>query len=236
MNSRSRLSDLRRFYMLLDGLAQRTGGPQRLLDSSGRMDWPRRGVYFFMESGEVRRESGEGARIVRVGTHALTAGSRSTLWGRLSQHKGQQRTEGGNHRGSIFRLLVGATLLADDPLLSTTWGQGKTAAGAAREAERDLEYKVSAIIRQMPFLVLPADDEPGSQSLRGHIERNSIALLSNAGKATLDAPSVGWLGNRCPRVRVTTSGLWNQNHVDEDYDPAFLDVLERVIQTVERRG
>jgi hypothetical protein len=34
------------------------------------MVWLQRGVYFFMEGGEHRTDSGEGLRIVRVGTHA----------------------------------------------------------------------------------------------------------------------------------------------------------------------
>ena len=33
------------------------------------MYWPQRGVYFFMEDGEERSDSGSGLRIVRVGTH-----------------------------------------------------------------------------------------------------------------------------------------------------------------------
>lgn len=231
-----RLADLRRFYALMDELARRTGGPRRLAECSGRMEWPPRGVYFFMEPDEVRRESGEGLRIVRVGTHALKDQSRTTLWKRLSQHKGQARSSGGNHRGSIFRLLVGAALLADDPALCVTWGQGNNAARAIREAERNLESRVSAVIGQMPFLFLHIGDDPGPQSLRGMIERNAIALLSNSGKTPLDAASKGWLGYRCPRERVKASHLWNQNHVDEAYDPAFLDTLETLIYAMERRA
>lgn len=234
--SSQRLSDLRRFYVLLDELARRMGGPHRLLDCSGRMDWPTRGVYFFTEPGEVRRESGDGPRIVRVGTHALKNGSRTTLWRRLSQHKGQQTCGGGNHRGSIFRLLVGAALLADEPSPCATWGQGSNAARAVRDAESELESRVSALIGQMPFLFLHVDDAPGPQSLRGFIERHAIALLSNAGKTPLDVPSTGWLGRRCPRARVNASGLWNQNHVDETYDPAFLNILPDLIRTLEPRA
>jgi hypothetical protein len=48
-----------------------------LADCHGRMPWPRRGVYFFMEEGENGTDSGEGLRIVRVGAHALTPSSRS---------------------------------------------------------------------------------------------------------------------------------------------------------------
>jgi hypothetical protein len=68
-----------------------------------------------MEEGEERSHSGQGPRIVRVGTHALKGGSSTTLWKRLSQHKGQERSRRGNHRGSIFRLIVGTALNADDP-------------------------------------------------------------------------------------------------------------------------
>lgn len=230
-----RLADLRRFYTLLDELARRTGGPRRLADCSGRMAWPPRGVYFFMEPGEIRGDSGEGPRIVRVGTHALKDGSRTTLWKRLSQHKGQQASGGGNHRGSIFRLLVGAALLADDPALCATWGQGSNAARDIREAEREWESRVSIVIGQMPFLFLHIGDDPGPQSLRGAIERNAIALLSNSGKTPLDPASKDWLGTRCPRDRVRASHLWNQNHVDEAYDPAFLGTLETLIHARERR-
>jgi hypothetical protein len=103
-----RLSDLVRYYDLLDRLEQKLGGERRLSECSGRMDWPKRGVYFFFEPGEERRDSGHGPRVVRVGTHALTTNSRTTLWNRLSQHRGVEKSGGGNHRGSIFRLIVGS--------------------------------------------------------------------------------------------------------------------------------
>ena len=92
---------------------------------------------------------------------------------------------------------------------------------------------MSVHIRAMPFLWLPVDDEPGRESLRGHVERNSIALLSNFERPVLDPPSAAWLGHTSDRDRVRKSGLWNQNHVDESYDPAFLDVFEELI---ERKG
>lgn len=199
------------------------------------MGWPLRGVYFFMEPGERREQSGEGRRIVRVGTHALKVGSRSTLWNRLAQHKGQ-RSGGGNHRGSIFRLLVGAALQAGEDASCATWGQGSTASRDIRDREQALENRVSAVMGSMPFLVLPIDDAPGPQSLRAVIERNAIALLSNAGKSPLDAPSRDWLGHRCPRQRVQTPGLWNQNHVEETYVPSFLDTLEKLIHAMGTRA
>jgi hypothetical protein len=92
-----RLEHLIRFYSILDDLECAIGGARKLADSSGRMEWPRRGVYFFREAGEQRSDTGEGPRIVRVGTHALKAASATRLWTRLSQHKGQAGTGGGNH-------------------------------------------------------------------------------------------------------------------------------------------
>ena len=107
----SRLSDLVRFYALLDRLQQRLGGTRTLATFDRFRDWPERGVYFFFEPTETCQESGTGPRVVRVGTHALGLGSRSTLRQRLGQHRGGN-TGPGNHREAIFRLLIGQALLA----------------------------------------------------------------------------------------------------------------------------
>lgn len=224
----NRKDDLSLFYQLLDRLKQKTGGYLLLSACNSRMKWPSRGVYFFMEPGEIRTDTGSGLRIVRVGTHGLKHGSKSTLWQRLSQHRGTEISGGGNHRGSIFRLLVGTTLLDRHPEC-TTWGKGATTKGNIRLGEEPIEQDVSTIIRKMLFLCLEADDAPSPSSLRGTIEKNSIALLSNFQKTPLDPPSQGWMGQRCDRDKVRQSGLWNQNHVDEAYDPAFLHSLETLI-------
>ncbi|MCY3841053.1 MAG: hypothetical protein OXH09_20815 [Gammaproteobacteria bacterium] len=234
-----RLADTRRFYELLDRLENRVGGTRRLAECNGRMDWPQRGLYFFFEAGEERSGSGEGLRVVRIGTHGLKAGSRSTLWGRLSQHRGTSRGTG-NHRGSIFRMLVGIALARQSCIdLPPSWGVGADPGAAARRlgvdrarvnsAEADLEIQVSRYIGDMPFLWLDVGDEPGPASQRGLIERNAIALLSGYGKRAPDPPSTGWLGRFSDRERVRGSGLWNNNHVDERYDSLFLDRLEERI-------
>lgn len=193
------------------------------------MNWPQRGVYFFTEACEERNESGNGPRVVRVGTHALKLNGRTTLWNRLSQHRGRSRNGRGNHRGSIFRLIVGKSLMARDGYNFPTWGDKSSASREARNDEVRLEEEVSRVIGAMPFLWLPINDEPGPESLRGLIERNSIALLSNYGREKIDPASDNWLGHHCDRARVRSSGLWNSNHVDEPYDPAFLDKLERLV-------
>jgi len=168
----------------------------------------------------------------------LTSTSKTTLWNRLSQHRGQERSGGGNHRGSIFRLLIGSTLVAAGGPGCSTWGAQNSASRDIRKSEEGTEAVVSRIIRAMPFLWLAVDDPPGSSSQRGVIERNSIALLSNLGKPPLDPPSPDWRGRACDRgrARVRDSGLWNQNHVDEDYDPVFLDALEDLVERIGGRS
>lgn len=202
-------------------------------ECNGRLGWPQRGVYFFMEPGEERCETGSGWRVVRVGTHALTEGSRTKLWSRLSQHRGQVTSGGGNHRGSIFRLIIGTALMASDGHQVPTWGRGCTAPAAIRAEETNLECRVSKVIGAMPILWLAINDDPGKASLRGYVERNSIALLSNCRRPRLDSASQTWLGHHCNRERVRESGLWNSNHVDVQYDPAFVDRLSQIVEATE---
>ncbi len=224
-----RAADLITFYGCLSRLSQTTGVAS--LASTAR--WPAlptRGVYFFFEPGETRTETGGGLRVVRVGTHALREGSGTTLWGRLRQHRGVARSGGGNHRGSIFRLLIGAALAArDSALLLDSWGQKPSASAEVRRIEAPLERKVSETVGRMSIVALAVPDEPGPSSLRGYVERNTIALLSSYGHDPIDLPSPGWLGRSCPRQRVRSSGLWNNNHVDQRTDPDFLERFDLLV-------
>ncbi len=224
-----RLGHLQKFYSLLAKLSKRSGGYRTLADAT-KYSWPARGVYFFMEEGENRTDTGEGLRIVRVGTHAVSTGSETRLWQRLSQHRGQVKLGGGNHRGSVFRAIVGHSLIAKSGLHCASWDKGSNAPRDIRHGEQPIEQEVSRHIRAMPFLWLSVDDAAGKDSLRKTIETNSIALLSNYQKPSqLDAASKGWLGHSCYKEKVSRSGLWNSNHVDEDYKPEFLDVFETLI-------
>ncbi|MGJ8641785.1 MAG: DUF6884 domain-containing protein [Luteolibacter sp.] len=239
---KSRRRDLERFYDLLALLENQLGGRRLLCDCSSSNGWPTRGIYFFFESSEGRTDSGTGPRIVRVGTHGLKTGSKSPLWKRLAQHQGVQSSGSGNHRGSIFRLLIGQALIDRDKLAISTWGAGSSISAAGKrqslsrevvkELELPLEQEVSNFIGNMPFLWLDIDDDPSPDSLRGYIERNSIALLSNYDRSSLDCFSQNWLGNHSNREKVRRSGLWNSNHVDEAYDPGFLDILEHLIASM----
>lgn len=219
-------ADLDEVYRIVDELDHAVGGARQLGNAARSDGWPDLGVYLVLEPGEQRRR-GRGQRIVRVGTHALKAGAKSTLWGRLSQHRGRGPA-GGSHRSSVFRKHVGGALLAHDgPQPGTEqWGVGGSAPREVRSRERAHEVRVNAVIGAMTVLWLDIDDEPGPDSERGSIERNLIALLAAAHRDGLERPSRQWLGLHAPSPAIGSSGLWNVNHTDRPYDPAVVEALE----------
>lgn len=232
----SPVDDTARFYALLQELEPSTGGKRTLADCDGKMDWPKRGVYFFFEPGEYRSRSSDGLRVVRVGTHAIKGKADTTLWSRLRQHRGTLRPFGGHHRESVFRKLVGEAMIHRDGLTAgaDTWGRGDTAPRDEREEERLIERAVSRYIGAMPFLIAPVLDAPGPGSKRRYIERNAIALLSAYNTADTDTPFPKWLGSNSSRERVRRSGLWNNDHVNDDYSSEFLNVFAESIDEMKR--
>jgi hypothetical protein len=192
----------------------------------GHKDVAKGGVYFFFEAGETRFTPDGEPRIVRVGTHGLTATSKATLWQRLAAHRGNAKVSTGNHRGSIFRLLIGDALRRRDPSLSVdTWGVGSHAPHEVRRPEGPLEHIVSEYIATMPFVWLTIDDRKD----RAFIERNAIALLSNYNRQhPVDPASSDWLGRHSSRDRVRESGLWNNDYVDAEYDASFTDLISQM--------
>lgn len=227
----SRKRDLDAFYRTIAELKRKLGDCRRLRECSGRDSWPQRGVYFFFEPNEFRA-NGTMPRVVRVGTHAISAGSCTTLWQRLITHRGHEDGRG-NHRGSIFRLRIGQALISAKrypAAKAKSWGSGGTAPKEIRLAEIPLEKRVSEYIGHMPFLWLEIDDEPSSNSKRAYLERNSIALLSNFGRVAIDPPSRNWLGAASPERAIRESGLWNTKHVDDEYDPAVLDFFSKSVR------
>lgn len=230
----NRKEDLDRFYRLLRRLENRVGGKQQLSDCDGYMNWPDRGVYFFFADDEYRSEEKQ-LRLTRVGTHAVSEGSGTSLWNRLRTHRGAlggTYEGGGNHRGSVFRKRVGEALIERHGLQNEypKWGQGSSAGRERRLSELEHERRVSEYIRNLPFLWVAVGDEPGPNSDRAYLERNAIALVSNYDIPTLDPRGEDWLGKNCPSDAIRNSGLWNVDHVDESYDPSFLDRLEEAIQ------
>jgi hypothetical protein len=236
---RRRRADLDRLYALLADLADRVGGARKLKHCTGYMDWPDRGVYVFFAPGETR--SPDQHRVTRVGTHAVSAGSSTSLWDRLKQHYGtgagsSAHPHGGNHRGSVYRERVGEALIErhalhdDYPDWGRRWSSVDRERSVVRDEEYPLERRVSTYIREQPFLPLALDDEPGPDSDRAFVERNTIALLSNVERSTVDPRADDWLGRHSRSRAIRESGLWNVAHVDEAYDPAFLDRLERAVE------
>jgi hypothetical protein len=223
----TREQDIHRFY---EGLAklERGVGERRLMgDCTAQKGWPKSGVYFLFEPGEHRLGSTE-SRVVRIGTHGVSRGSKATLWNRLRTHRGT--TNGvGNHRSSIFRLHVGAAMAVREPtLVVDSWGVGQNTLLYMREAEARLERNVSAHIGSMHVLWLAIEDEPSPSSDRAYIERNLIGLLVGR-SGPVDAPSEGWLGMSSPHHRIRKSGLWNLDFIDYAYSPECLDVFEQYV-------
>ena len=226
----SRATDIDHLYTLLETLDDNVGGPRTLDDCTGRMDWPKRGVYIFLNPAE--RHGGDGyPRVTRVGTHAVSAGSGTAMWDRLRTHRGAMRGSyegGGNHRGSVFRERVGEAVIERDGLGTEypEWGAGSTADRDRRLAELPLERRVSEYIRDLPFLWVAVDDEPGPESDRAYLEQQLLALLSNYEREAIDPRREGWLGHHSRHRKIRESGLWNIGHVEESYDPDFLSTLE----------
>lgn len=215
---------LDRLYRVLDELDARQGPPRMLSDCRSQTGWPDAGVYFFYEAGEFRDDGGP--RVVRVGTHRLTATSQATLWGRLSQHRGSG-DGGGNHRGSIFRLHVGTALLGSGnyPEAEETW-RVKKPPPEARERERRLERAVSQYIGAMPFRHVEVADRFD----RARIESGAIALLSNYKRPALDPASPEWLGHQADHADVRQSHLWNVRDVKNSWSDAWLDLLAACVR------
>ena len=130
-----------------------------------------------------------------------------------------------------FRERVGEALVQRDGLHADypEWGDGSSAARDLRLTELGLEQQVSTYLRGLPFLWVDVDDEPGPESDRAYLERNVLALVSNYGKPPMDPRADEWLGTDSRSEKIRESGLWNVNHFDESYDPAFLDRLAEAI-------
>ncbi len=221
------LKHLDRLYDLLNRVITHNGATIKTLEQYlSEKHTFKRGVYFFYNPNETRATHLNQARIVRVGTHAVSRGSKSTILDRLRQHRGTL-VGLGNHRGSIFRLHVGRSILNQNPNQRDflNWGKGQNASKQIRDSEADLEKQVSEHIGKLFIIGVEVDDDPGPASDRAFIERNAIGLLSKAAQY-FDSPSERWLGQFSDRNEIRDSGLWNINHVGFTYDPEFLNILE----------
>ncbi len=225
-----RIRDLKKLYQHI-GLARKDGLTFRFSDFPNKK-LAKRGVYIFLDPREENFLK-DGPRIVRIGTHAVSAESKSTLRNRLRSHFGQA-DGGGNHRGSIFRLHVGRALLDSRALdfHSKTWGDGQHAIAEIREAEVELEQRVSTYLSDLEIFLIPIDDEPSKDSLRAHVETQLIALCTEDFQ-TIDKSEDAWLGRHSPMSAIIKSGLWNLRDVAKKYQSDGLGSVAHLISMQE---
>jgi hypothetical protein len=221
-----------KFYASMRELYIGQAGGRLLAECTGKMDWPLRGVYFLFEPDE-RLFSGRFRplthRVVRIGTHGVSRGSKATLWNRISTHRGVV-AGAGNHRSSIFRLHVGTALMRKQPKMwdAPCWGVGQTAGVDIQKGEISLERQVSQKLGQMRLLWLNVPDDPSPFSDRSYLERNSIGLLSRVAVLQGNQSST-WLGRWSKQIHISLSGLWNLDHLYLLPDPAFPEVLAKYV-------
>jgi hypothetical protein len=187
-------------------------------------DMPASGVYLFFDEREKRLKRADQLRVVRVGTHGVASGSKASLRNRMRTHFGTVAGEG-NHRSSVFRLHVGRSLINSGLMPSiSSWGLVATDKNTLL-AERELEQAVSRYLSRLYVLLIAVPGESDKTNDRAYVEQNLIALLSNKCRP-LDPPNSDWLGLSSAKQEIRKSGLWNVNHVDQRFDPAYLDVLD----------
>jgi hypothetical protein len=105
-----RRESLALLYREFEALAEKQGR-LTLREVIQQASLPQQGLYFFFDPEEQTRFSQVLPRLVRVGTHAISKGSKAILRTRLRTHLGTE-SGNGNHRASVFRLHVGAALIA----------------------------------------------------------------------------------------------------------------------------
>ena len=207
----NRKADIECFYELMARLNERVGGPHLIKDFASVVPPTAKGVYFIFESGEVRSGQSNQPRVVRVGTHGLTARSRSTIWTRLFEHLMA------NGR-SVFRYDINRALRQRGGYDDGRIGHNHSA-------------RITRYIGRMPFLWVDVDGDEGHRK-RKKIEGNAIALLSNSNKRqgeAPDKPSKDWLGIHSGKDKIIQSGLWNVQHTKNCYSSSLFEVLSDCI-------
>jgi hypothetical protein len=212
-----RVRDVRALYAHI-GEARRQGRTFLLGDLSAR-SLPEKGVYIFLDPAETSAWS-NGPRIVRIGTHAVSEGSKSSLRTRLRNHLGPAHGVG-SHRGSIFRLHVGRAMLEAEGRNGAevlTWGVGQQSPKPVPDNEIAHERRVTDYLQRLEVFVFDIDDPPSKTSLRALAETQLIGLMTADG-LPLEPASAGWLGLRSPMAPIRETGLWNIRDVGAAYRP-----------------
>lgn len=179
---------------------------------------PEKGVYLFINPTEPSIDKNSG-RIVRIGTHAVSEGSKATLRNRLTNHRGTLNGLG-NHRGSIFRLHVGNAILQRENLFHEfpQWGLGQNASKGVRDSEQNLEQLVSTYLSKLEVAIIKAEDKASKNSVRAKVETQLISLFTED-FGSVDRASPNWLGSHSKLEKINTTGLWNLRDVGGRYYP-----------------
>lgn len=189
---------------------------------------PRQGVYFIFDPREETKFSKILPRIVRIGTHAVSMGSKSTLRTRLRAHFGQGDGTG-NHRASIFRLHIGNALIERHQLRGKfpNWGVGMAASPQIRLDERSMEIEVSKYIGGLLFTYMSIGDRASPLSARAVVEKSTINFLTADG-VPLEAHSKEWLGASSAVEEIRGMGLWNIQHSGHKFIANGIKAVSRI--------
>ena len=184
----NKCNDLNKFYELINKL-EKFESIDEFLKSEQKYS---KGVYFFFDPAEKINNGYN--RIIRVGSHGLSAGVKSNLKGRLRQHKGFING-GGNRRVSVFRRHVGNAIIKKENFDEN------------QVRDEVLEKMISDYINSLPLAVLLFEDDADKRRI---FEKNSIRILSNCSENF----NKDWLGSFSIDEKISKSGLWNIQHVN----------------------
>jgi hypothetical protein len=209
--------DLERFYECINHLAD---GTKLIKFGQENMNVPEidKGVYFFLDEKE-KSIIKNFPRIVRIGTHAIRPPYERKLKDRLREHWGK-KDGGGEHRASIFRGYVGASIINNNKKKGyqkkyPEWGIGTSAKRKIKDKEEALEIEVSKYIRNLYILALDIDKWED----RKFLETNTISFLSSGIVFEENPVSKNWLGNKCLfKNKKLDYQLWNITDCDEIFE------------------
>ena len=220
--------DLDSFYDMLNFYANKYSLLWDFSDQSLQKQCPKQGVYIFLDKNEHRIFDTNFFRVARIGTHAVSNGSSSTLWNRLKTHMGNSNGLG-NHRSSIFRSHIGEALIRKNEINIDSWQKKTLTDKSALRDEEETELMVSNYLKNFYIFCISVPGHSSKINDRAYLERNLISLLSSAIHFS-DPPACNWLGFNSNNILINKSGLWNVNHVEEHYDRKFLAILETYLR------